>query len=117
MEVRIMKLMKQAVSVLLAASLTAGMTAGIAAAETESDTAPAGDTVRLGLMIARNGQSLSSDEWEVLAEIFEDVINNRHEELSLPFAADEGLPNLGGAKVEFVTGEQIDTTTAVRVAD
>ena len=112
-----MKLMKQVMSVVLAVSLAAGMAAGIMAAETEADSAQAGDTVRLGLMIAKNGQSLSSDEWEILADIFEDVINNKHEDLSLPFAADEGLPNLGGAKVEFVTGEQIDTQTAVRVAD
>ena len=112
-----MKLMKQLMSVALAVTMTAGMSAGVMAAETEADSAPAGDTIKLGLMIAKNGQSLSSDEWEVLAEIFEDVINNKHEDLSLPFAADEGLPNLGGAKVEFVTGEQIDTQTAVQEAE
>ena len=112
-----MKLMKQFMSVILAATLTAGMTAGILGAETEADAASSGDTVKLGLMIAKNGQSLASDEWEVLAGIFEDVINNKHEDLSLPFAAEEGLPNLGGAKVEFVTGEQIDTQTAVPVAE
>ena len=117
MEVRIMKLMKQLMSVALAVTMTAGMSAGVMAAETEADSAPSGDTIKLGLMIAKNGQSLSSDEWEVLAEIFEDVINNKHEDLSLPFAADEGLPNLGGAKVEFVTGEQIDTQTAVQEAE
>ena len=117
MEVRIMKLMKQLMSVILAASLAAGMTAGVMASETEADSTSSADTVRLGLMIAKNGQSLSSDEWEVLADIFEDVINNKHEDLSLPFAADEGLPNLGGAKVEFVTGEQIDTQTAVQEAE
>ena len=117
MEVRIMKLMKQLMSVALAVTMTAGMSAGVMAAETEADSAPSGDTIKLGLMIAKNGQSLSSDEWEVLAGIFEDVINNKHEDLSLPFAADEGLPNLGGAKVEFVTGEQIDTQTAVQEAE
>jgi len=112
-----MKLMKQLMAFTLTASLTAGLTAGVMASETEADSAAASDTVKLGLMIAKNGQSLSSDEWEVLADIFEDVINNKHEDLSLPFAADEGLPNLGGAKVEFVTGEQNDTQTAVPVAE
>ena len=72
-----MKLMKQLMSVILAASLAAGMTAGVMASETEADSTSSGDTVRLGLMIAKNGQSLSSDEWEVLADIFEDVINNK----------------------------------------
>ena len=112
-----MKFMKKFTSVVLASLLAAGLTAGIASAGEESTATSAQDTVRLGLMIAKNGQSLSSDEWEILADIFEDVINNKHEELSLPFASDEGLPALGGAKVEFVTGEQIDTQTAVMVAD
>ena len=112
-----MKFMKKYSSVVLASLLAAGLTAGIASAGEESTATSAQDTVRLGLMIAKNGQSLSSDEWEILADIFEDVINNKHEELSLPFASDEGLPALGGAKVEFVTGEQIDTQTAVMVAD
>ena len=113
-----MKLFKQFTSVALAVILTAGMSAGSLAEEaTESPASSDDNTVKLGLMIARNGQSLSSDEWEILADIFEDVINNKHDDLSLPFAADEGLPALGGAKVEFVTGEQIDTQTAVMVAD
>ena len=112
-----MKATKQFLPVILAASLAAGMPAGVMAAESTAEDIPSGGTVKLGLMIARNGQSPASDEWEILADIFEDVINNKHEDLSLPFAADEGLPGLGGAKVEFVTGEQIDTTTAVRVAD
>ena len=112
-----MKFMKKFTSVVLASLLAAGLTAGIASAGEESTATSAQDTVRLGLMIAKNGQSLSSDEWEILADIFEDVINNKHEELSLPFASDEGLPALGGAKVEFVTGEQIDNQTAVMVAE
>ena len=111
------RFMKQFTSVALAALLASGLAAGSVAAETDAGAADSGNTVKLGLMIAKNGQSLSSDEWEVLAGIFEDVINNKHEELSLPFAQDEGLPNLGGAKVEFVTGEQIDTQNAVIVAD
>ena len=97
--------------------LAAGFTAAGAESEAGESSAASANTVKLGLMIAKNGQSLSSDEWEVLADIFEDVINNKHEDLSLPFASDEGLPGLGGAKVEFVTGEQIDTQTAVMVAD
>ena len=112
-----MKFFRQFTSVALAAMLAAGMTAGSVAAEAADSSASSDNTVKLGLMIAKNGQSLSSDEWEVLAGIFEDVINNKHDDLSLPFAADEGLPNLGGAKVEFVTGEQIDTQNAVVVAD
>ena len=110
-----MKSKKLFLSFILAAALTAGLTGGCLASE--ADASAADGTVKLGLMIAKNGQSLSGDEWEILADIFEDVINNRHEDLSLPFAADEGLPNLGGAKVEFVTDEQIDNQTAVTVAE
>ena len=114
-----MKLMKQLTAFSLSALLVAGSAVCAAGAETEADAGAgqASDTVRLGLLIAKNGASLSSDEWEVLADIFEDVINNKHDDLSLPFAADEGLPNLGGAKVEFVTGEQIDTQLAVTEAE
>ena len=112
-----MKHFKQFTSFALAVVLAAGFTAAGAESEAGDSSAASANTVKLGLMIAKNGQSLSSDEWEVLADIFEDVINNKHEDLSLPFASDEGLPGLGGAKVEFVTGEQIDTQTAVMVAD
>ena len=112
-----MKSVKQFILVILSASLVISMAAGVVAAETETETAPSDGTVKIGLMIAKNGQALSSDEWEVLAGIFEDVINNKHEDLSLPFAADEGLPNLGGAKVEFVTGEQMDSQTAAQIAE
>ena len=114
-----MKIMKQLTALSLSALLLAGSAVCAAGAETEADAGAgqASDTVRLGLLIAKNGASLSSDEWEVLADIFEDVINNKHDDLSLPFAADEGLPNLNGAKVEFVTGEQIDTQLAVTEAE
>ena len=112
-----MKRRKQFISVILASSLALSIAASVPASEPEEEGSASGSTIKLGLMIAKNGQSLSSDEWEILADIFEDVINQKHEDLSLPFAAEEGLPNLGGAKIEFVTGEQIDTQNAVRVAD
>ena len=112
-----MKLLKKCTTAFLSAFLAAGLIAGGVSLEARASSASPEDTVKLGLLIAKSGQSLSSDEWEVLAEIFEDVINNKHEDLRLPFASDEGLPNLGGAKVEFVTGEQIDTQTAVMVTD
>ena len=102
---------------ILTAALTISMTSAFLAEETEGESTSSGETVKLGLMIAKNGQSLSGSDWEALADIFEDVINNRHEDLNLPFAADEGLPNLGGAKVEFVTDDQIDTQNAALVAD
>ena len=113
-----MKSLKQLLALIMAASLTFCMSAAVLAEETETaEAAAADDTVKLGLVIAKNGQEQSGDEWEILAEIFEDVINNKHDDLHLPFAADEGLPGLNGAKVEFVTDEQIDTQSAVAVAD
>ena len=93
-----MKHFKQFTSFALAVVLAAGFTAAGAESEAGESSAASANTVKLGLMIAKNGQSLSSDEWEVLADIFEDVINNKHEDLSLPFASDEGLPG-GGLRV------------------
>ena len=43
---------------------------------------------------------------DVLAavKVAQDIVNNKHD-LDLPLAATEGLPNLGGAKIELVVAD------------
>ena len=65
-----MKHFKQFTSFALAVVLAAGFTAAGAESEAGESSAASANTVKLGLMIAKNGQSLSSDEWEVLADIY-----------------------------------------------
>lgn len=76
------------------------------------------DTIKIGLMVSFTGSGVQAgQECQALADIFEDIINNKHEDINLPFAADEGLPNLGGAKVEFVVGDQSSADVALREAE
>ena len=76
------------------------------------------DTVKIGLMVSLTGSGVQAgEECQVLADIFEDIINNKHDDISLPFATDEGLPNLGGAKVEFVVGDQSSADIALSEAE
>lgn len=76
------------------------------------------ETVKIGLMVSFTGSGVQAgQECQALAEIFEDIINNKHEGINLPFAEDEGLPGLGGAKVEFVVGDQSSADIALNEAE
>lgn len=76
------------------------------------------ETIKIGLMVSLSGSGVQAgEECQALAEIFEDIINNVHEDLSLPFADTEGLPNLGNAKVEFVIGDISSTEVAQSEAE
>lgn len=92
-----------------------------AATETKAEENKGGetvDTVKIGMMVSLTGSGVQAgEECQALADIFEDIINNKHDDLSLPFAADEGLPGLGGAKVEFVVGDQSTTEIAQSEAE
>lgn len=100
-----------------AADGTKAATEGTKAAGTTDDKA-SGDTVKIGMMISLTGSGVQcGEECQALAEIFEDVINNKHDDLNLPFASDEGLPNLGGKKIEFVIGDQSTTEIAQSEAE
>src|ERR1700732_3374283 len=82
-------------SLVLAAGLLAPSFAG---------PAHAADAVKIGVIYPLNGNAASAgasakDAVEVDAEI----VNSAHPGVAgLPFAADPGLPNLGGAKIELV---------------
>lgn len=84
----------------------------------EGGSAASGDTIKIGLMVSFTGSGVQTgEECQALAKIFEDIVNNKHEGVNLPFAAEEGLPGLGGAKIEFVVGDQSTADIALSEAE
>lgn len=76
------------------------------------------DKVKIGLLISYTGSGVQAgEETQALAHIIEDIVNNKHEGVKLPFAEEEGLPGLGGAKIEFVIGDQSSTEIAQSEAE
>lgn len=95
-------------------------TAAESGGNTSDTAAPAGsgETIKIGLMVSLTGSGVQAgQECQALADIFADIINNKHEGVSLPFAAEEGLPGLGGAKIEFVVGDQSSPDIALSEAE
>jgi branched-chain amino acid transport system substrate-binding protein len=73
---------------------------------TAAPAADATDPVRVGALYPLSGQVAKSGEDTLNAiRLAVAVINERHPELALPLAAGEGLPNLGGAKIELVAAD------------
>jgi branched-chain amino acid transport system substrate-binding protein len=66
--------------------------------------ARAAEPVRIGALYPLTGNSASTGQEAKLAlEFGAEIVNNAHPEFSeLPLAAGEGLPNLGGARIETV---------------
>ena len=65
----------------------------------------AADPVRVGVIYPLTGPVAQPGK-DVLAavRVAQDIVNNKHD-LDLPLAATEGLPNLGGAKIELVVAD------------
>jgi branched-chain amino acid transport system substrate-binding protein len=63
----------------------------------------AADAVKIGILWPLTGNAAAAGQAaKAAAEVAQDIINNKHPELgNLPLAAGEGLPNLGGAKLEL----------------
>ena len=82
--------------ILLGAALALGLHTGAALAA---------DPVRVGVIYPLTGPVAQPGK-DVLAavKVAQDVVNNKHD-LDLPLAATEGLPNLGGAKIELVVAD------------
>ena len=100
---------------LMALGLSAVMALSMAAMPAAAEEA---ETVKIGLMVGLTGYGVQAgEECQALAHVFEEIINNEHPELNLPLAAEAGLPNLGGAKVEFVVGDQSSTDIAQSEAE
>ena len=66
--------------------------------------AKAADPVKVGILFPLTGNAAAAGQAsKAAAELAAEIINNAHPELAnLPLAATEGLPNLGGAKLELV---------------
>lgn len=100
---------------LTALAITAAMIASMCAIPAAAEEP---ETIKIGLMLGLTGYGVQAgEECQALAKVFEEVINNEHPELSLPLAAEAGLPNLGGAKIEFVVGDQSSTDIAQSEAE
>jgi branched-chain amino acid transport system substrate-binding protein len=63
----------------------------------------AAETVKIGILWPLTGNAAAAGQAsKAAAEVAADIVNNKHPELgTLPLAASEGLPHLGGAKLEF----------------
>lgn len=108
-----MKKLRLVVSVLLITLL-----AGSLFAKGTQESSVTAKTVKIGWLApltgiaAENGQQVT---WA--AEMIIDLINEKHPDVNMLLAADAGLPNLNGAKVELVKADtKGDTTIAVSEA-
>jgi len=61
------------------------------------------EPVKIGILWPLTGNAAAAGQAsKAAAEVATDIVNNKHLELgNLPLAATEGLPNLGGAKIEL----------------
>lgn len=67
-------------------------------------------TIRIGNTQPLSGPSASAGtNSKAAAELALDIINNDYPDIDLPFAAGEGLPDKGGAKIEIVWGDNKST--------
>ena len=52
------------------------------------------------------GVAAMGNDSKAAYELALDIINNKHDDLDLPFAKTEGLPNLNGAKLQIIVGDR-----------
>jgi len=63
----------------------------------------AAPVVKIGAILPLTAASAATGiKLKYAVEVAQEIINNAHPEMNLPLAAGAGLPNLGGARVEFV---------------
>jgi branched-chain amino acid transport system substrate-binding protein len=79
-------------------------TIAVAAAVLGAFPSQAAEAVKIGILWPLTGNAAAAGQAsKAAAEVATDIINNKHPELgNLPLAATEGLPGLGGAKLELV---------------
>jgi branched-chain amino acid transport system substrate-binding protein len=66
----------------------------------------AADPIRIGALYPLSGQVAKSGEDTLNGiRLAVDIINNRFPDVQLPFAATEGLPGLGNAKIELIAAD------------
>ncbi len=65
--------------------------------------APPAPVVKIGVIFPLTGAAAATGvKLKYAVEVAQEIINNARPEMNLPLAATTGLPNLGGARVEFV---------------
>ena len=75
------------------------------------------ETIKIGLITQLTGNSTQTGtEIQYMVQLIEDVINTKMD-INLPFHDTEGLPNLGGAKVEIVVGDGATADMAMTEAE
>jgi branched-chain amino acid transport system substrate-binding protein len=76
--------------------------------------ASAQQTVKIGAIYPLSGNAASAGNYSKAAiELAADIVNNAHPELKdIPLAAGQGLPNLGGAKIEVIFADNQGTPAA-----
>jgi branched-chain amino acid transport system substrate-binding protein len=91
----------------------------LAAAAVKATTAPAAETVKIGVLMPLTGNAAAAGQASKAAiEVGTDIINNAHPELgNLPLAATSGVPNLGGVKLDVIfVDHQGNPSTAQQLA-
>jgi branched-chain amino acid transport system substrate-binding protein len=82
------------------------MAAAAAAAAFGVSSAWAADAVKIGALYPLSGQVAKSGEDTLNAiRLAVDIVNNKHPDIKLPYAADAGLPGLGGARIELIAAD------------
>ncbi len=76
------------------------------------------DTIKIGVLLPMSGaQSKAGAEVRAAMTMFADIINESRSDIDIPLAESEGLPNLGGKKVELVFGDLKTVDTALSEAE
>ncbi|HHV79187.1 MAG TPA: ABC transporter substrate-binding protein [Firmicutes bacterium] len=97
---------RRLVVILLASVLVLSLIAGCSGGSQQQAAPkeePKPQTIKIGAILPLTGSAASTGvKLKYAIEVAQEIINNPHPEINLPLAKDAGLPNLKGAKVEFV---------------
>lgn len=76
------------------------------------------ETIKIGVLLPMSGaQSKAGQEVKAAMNMFADIINEKRSDIDIPLAQSEGLPNLGGRKIELVYGDLKSPDTALSEAE
>jgi len=85
--------------------------------DANAETAPEPEVVKIGLLFPLTGTNTqAATEVQYMAKLYEDAINGIVD-INLPFHDVEGLPNLGGAKIQIVLGDAVTPDIAMSEAE
>ncbi|MDO4619315.1 MAG: ABC transporter substrate-binding protein [Lachnospiraceae bacterium] len=104
---------KQLVSMCLAASMIAGMAVGATAVSADDE-----NVIKIGFLTPLSGDTATyGKQCRAAGEMIADLINTANPDMKMALAAEAGLPNLDGAKIELVVADSKgDPSTAASEA-